>query len=210
MTKIVPAILAKTKEEYVSKLSVVRQLTNRFQLDIIDGEFVDNKTIGLDEVSRLIELRMDVHLMVNNPLEYAKKAITLNVNNIIIQAECGQDLSETLQTIKSAGLNAGVAINPDTELSEIKKYTELLDHVLIMGYEAGFAGQKLKLETLKRSVEAREMFPNCEIGLDGGINFNNAKKALNSGYDVVNVNSAIFGSEDPLDSYSKLLELIDD
>ena len=88
MTKIVPAVLVKTRLEYQARLAVIKQLTNRFQLDIIDGEFVDNKTITLDEVGRLTEIKMDVHLMVMNPKPYIDKCIALNVNKIIIQFEC--------------------------------------------------------------------------------------------------------------------------
>lgn len=206
MTKIVPAVLVKTKEEYSQRLSVIRQLTNRFQLDIIDGEYVDNKTIQLDEIARLTETKMDVHLMVTHPKAFIEKAIALNANNIIIQYECGEDLQSHLERIKKAGLNAGVAVNPETKLSKLKSFKEMINHLLIMGYPAGFAGQKLDPIVFERLVEAREMFPFAEIGLDGGVSEKNAKKVLQAGFDVVNINTAIFETDDPLSSYMKFLE----
>lgn len=205
MTKIVPAVLVKTKEEYQARLAVIRQLTNRFQLDIIDGEFVDNKTIALGDINRLIDIKMDLHLMVVDPKVYVEKCIALNANRIIIQFECGQDILPLLERIRKAGLSPGVAINPATKLNKIKPYKEILDHVLIMGYPAGFAGQKLDPMVFDRLAEVRAIFPAAEIGLDGGVNLGNAKKVLQAGFDVVNINSAIFNSQDPLGQYSEFL-----
>ena len=206
MTKIVPAVLVQNKEEYIARLNVIRQLTNRFQLDIIDGEFVDNKTIQLDEISRLNETKIDIHLMVRNPKQFVEKAISFNPNNIIIQYECGEDVAPHLERIKKSGLNAGIAINPETKLSKIKPIKHLVDHFLIMGYPAGFAGQKLDPIVFERLEEAKALLPNTEIGLDGGVNEKNAKKILQAGFDVVNINTLIFASNDPLSSYMKLLE----
>lgn len=206
MTKIVPAILVKTMEDYSRELAIVRQLTNRFQLDIIDGEYADNKTIELGEIARLNELSIDIHLMVRDPKPYVEKAMALRANNTIIQLDCCDDITPNLIRIKKAGLNAGVAINPTDQLKRLKPIGELIDHILIMGYQAGFAGQKLNPIVFDRLQEVRKLFPGKEIGLDGGVNSKNAKKILQAGFDVVNVNTLIFGSSDPLSAYSELLE----
>ncbi len=205
MTKIVPAVLVLDKNQYQARLAIIRQLTNRFQLDIIDGEYVDNKTINLNEVGRLTDIKMDVHLMVKEPKAYIEQAIALNVNKIIIQYECGQDITPYLERIKKAGFKAGVALNPETQLSKIKPFQEIVSHVLIMGYPAGFAGQKLDPMVFDRLPQVRAMFPLAEVGLDGGVNLKNAKKVLQAGFDVVNINSAIFDSPDPLSQYSEFL-----
>lgn len=208
MTKIVPAVLVDNKEDYLKRISVIRQLTNRFQLDVIDGQYVDNRTIQLEDISRPTDLNMDVHLMVNDPKPYVEQAIVLHANNIIIQLECCEDISPYLERIKKSGLNAGVAINPDTKLNALKPYKDMLDHVLIMGYPAGFAGQKLNPMVFERLPEVRDMFPAAEVGLDGGLSPSNAKKVLQAGFDVVNINTLIFGSDDPLSAYSELLGYI--
>lgn len=208
MTKIVPAILAKSKEQYMSRLNVVRQLTDRFQVDIIDGKFVDNRTIGLDEVGRLTELKMDVHLMVTDPKPFVEKAITLNPNLIIIQFECGVDITPFIVRIKKSGLQAGVAINPETNLSKITSLKEQLDHVLLMSYPAGFSGQKFQPEVFDKLIETRKLFTTAEIGLDGGVTEKNAKKILQAGFDTVNINSALFEVDDPLNRYSEFLEYL--
>lgn len=205
MTKIVPAVLVDSKEEYLKKIAIIRQLTNRFQLDIIDGQYVDNRTIQLSDISRPTDLNMDVHLMVNDPKQFVEQAILLHANNIIIQIECCDNIMPFLERIKKSGLNAGVAINPETSLKSLKPYKEILDHVLIMGYPAGFAGQKLNPIVFDRLAEVREMFPSVEVGLDGGVSPSNAKKVLQAGFDVVNINTLIFGNADPLSAYSELL-----
>lgn len=205
MTKIVPAVLVDSKEDYLKRIGVIRQLTNRFQLDIIDGQYVDNRTIQLSDISRPADLNMDVHLMVNDPKPFVEQAIVLHANNIIIQVECCEDILSLLERIKKSGLRAGAAINPETSLKALKPYTEILDHILIMGYPAGFAGQKLNPIVFERLSEVRDMFPSAEIGLDGGVNQSNAKKVLQAGFDVVNINTLIFGDADPLSAYSELL-----
>jgi ribulose-phosphate 3-epimerase len=205
MTKIVPAVLVKNKEGYLERMNIIRKLTNRFQLDIIDGEYVDNKTIQLDEITRFTEIKMDVHLMVKEPKAFVERAIALNANNIIIQFECGEDLMPHIERIKKSGLSAGIAINPETKLSKLKPFKGMLSHVLIMGYPAGFSGQKLDQSIFERLPEVRDMFSHAEVGLDGGVNKTNAKKVMQAGFDVVNINSAIFESEDPLSSYMEFL-----
>jgi ribulose-phosphate 3-epimerase len=205
MTKIVPAVLVDSKEDYQRRLSVIRQLTNRFQLDIIDGQYVDNKTIELNQISRTTDLLMDVHLMVVDPAKFVEHAIILHANNIIIQFEGCNKPQKHLERIKKSGLKAGLAINPETALTELKQYSDILDHVLVMGYPAGFAGQKLNPMVFERLDEVRKIFPGVEVGLDGGVNSSNAKKILQAGFDVVNINTLIFGNDDPLSAYSELL-----
>ena len=205
MTKLVPAVLVKTAEEYQQRLSVIRQLTNRFQLDIIDGEYVDNKTIELDDVARANDLQMDIHLMVKEPKNYVERAIVLRANCTIIQLEACDDPTKSLERIKKAGLNAGLAINPDTPVTKLKPFKEMLDHILLMGYEAGFAGQKLNPIVFDKLEQSRDLYGGVEIGLDGGVSKATAKKILAAGFDVVNVNTLIFSSSDPLSAYSELL-----
>lgn len=205
MTKIVPAILVKTKEEYLRHLSLVRQLTDRFQLDIIDGEYVDNQTVALEDITRLNELKMDIHLMVRDPKPFVEKAIALHPNNIIIQLDCCDDIRPHLERINKSGLSAGVAINPDDKISRIKPFGDLVNHILLMGYPAGFAAQKFNPVVYDKLAEVKKLFPGKEIGLDGGVNASNAKKILNAGFDIVNINTLIFGSDDPLNSYTQLL-----
>lgn len=206
MTKILPAVLVDNKTDYLQQLAVIRQLTNRFQLDTIDGEYVNNRTIELSEIIRPSDLLMDVHLMVKEPKSYVEQAIGLHANNIIIQFEACTKPIELLERIKKSGLNAGISVDPDTELKKIKPFAEQLDYLQLMSYPAGFAGQKLNSVVFDKLEEARKLFPATEIGLDGGVTDSNAKKILQAGFDVVNVNTLIFNSPDPLNTYSRLLE----
>jgi ribulose-phosphate 3-epimerase len=206
MTKIVPAILEASKEQYLARLATVRQLTDRFQLDIIDGEFVENRTVQLADVVRQTDLKMDIHLMVAHPKVFVEEAMRLNPNTIIIQYECGEDLVPCIEKISKAGLRGGVSINPETKLTKLKPFVGMLDYVQLMAYPAGFSGQKFQPQVLDSLPELRRLFPTAEIGLDGGMSEKTAKKILLAGFDIANVNTYLFGADDPLNRYSQLLE----
>lgn len=206
MTKIVPAILVSDKETYIKQLTTVKQLTDRYQLDIIDGEFVENKTIQLSDVSRQTELKMDIHLMVAKPQSFVDQAVDLHAYTTIIQVECEEDIVPYLERLKKSGLRGGISFNPTTSLNKLKSYEDIVAYVQIMGYPAGFAGQRLQPEVLELVPKLRQMFPMAEIALDGGVNEKTAKKVFGAGLDVVTANSYLFGSDDPLSQYSKLLE----
>ncbi len=205
MTKIVPAMLVADKEAYLQQLTVVKQLTDRYHFDIIDGEFADNRTIQMNEVTRQTELKMDIHLMVNNPQPFVDQAMDLHCYTTIIQLECPVDILPFLERIKKAGLRGGVSFNPGTSLNKLKPFVELVDYVQVMGYPAGFAGQKFQPEVLDNLPKLRKLFPDAEIGFDGGLNEKTAKKIFGAGFDVVNVNTYLFGAQDPLNQYSQLL-----
>lgn len=206
MTKIVPAVLVPNKEMYIRRLAIIKHLTDRFQLDIIDGQFVENKTVQLGEISRQTELKMDIHLMVQNPQSFVDQAIGLHAYTTIIQYECEEDITPYLERLKKSGLRGGVSINPSTSINKLKPFVELVDYVQLMAYPAGFAGQKLQPEVFEILPKLRKMFPSAELGLDGGINEKTAKKVFQAGFDVVNINSYLFGADDPLSQYSQLLE----
>ena len=114
MTKVIQAVLETTVAGFRSKVNLIRQLTDRFQLDIIDGEFADNKTVQLNEVDPPSGLKLDVHLMVKRPLEYVSQAIRLRPYTIIVQYEAEAGLAEAIHKITAGGIRAGIAINPTT------------------------------------------------------------------------------------------------
>lgn len=208
MSKVLPAVLVRTKAEYDEKLAVVRQLTDRFQLDVIDGEFVSNKTIDLSEIERIGGIRIDLHLMVNDPLRFARSASHLMPHLVIVQYECGQDISLVLKSIRSASQKVGLAINPKTSVLEIKDLLFEIDHLLIMMYPAGFAGQDFEATNLDKIAQARAIRHDLEIGIDGGVNSGSLDKVAQAKPDIVNVNSYLFEADDPASRYSELMEAL--
>lgn len=205
--KLVPAILVHDLATYRARLSVVKQLTNRFQLDVIDGEYADNKTIGLDEIQPLGgELRMDLHLMVVDPMKYAELAVRLRPYLTIFQLEGGGDIEGAIAKLKKTDLKVGLAINPDTDVEALKPFAQNLTQVLLLSVKAGFSGQEFQPKVLKKVADIRAHLPFVEIGIDGGVNAQNLKQITESDIDIAYVNSALFEADDPLSRYSELME----
>jgi len=206
MTRLSPAILVPDLAEYRAHLAIVRQLTNRFQLDVIDGEFVDNKTVQPEEIQPLGgELKMDLHLMVNDPVRYAEAAVRLRPNLTIFQYEVPGDLQAAIARMKKTNLKVGIALNPKTDLEVLNEFEGLLSQVLIMAYPAGFAAQEFQPKVLRRVEAVRDMLPYVEIGLDGGVSQETVKAIADAKVDIAYVNSALFGADDPLSRYSELM-----
>jgi ribulose-phosphate 3-epimerase len=208
--KIVPAILTNSQEELLAQLRIARQLTDRVQIDIIDGLYVDNKTIQPSDISKPIDAKIDLHLMVNDVSSYISQCISLNPHTIIFQFDAlklQKDIIAAIEQIQGAGFRAGLALNPDVEVEAVKKFIPKLDHVLIMGYPAGFTGQKFQRQVLEKVAQVRAISHHVEVGIDGGVNHSTVKAIAQANFDVVNVNSYLFHNPeaDPLSVYSELL-----
>lgn len=210
MVKIVPAILTSSTEELLTQLRIARKLTDRVQIDIIDGEYVENRTIQPNDIPKPVDAKIDIHLMVNDVSEYISRCINLNPNTIIFQFDAlkkQKDIIAAIDQIHSAGFRAGLAINPNVAVSEFEKYVPKLDHVLIMGVTAGYSAQKFQRAVLDKVVEVRAIDHHIEVGIDGGVNHTSAKAIAAANLDVINVNSYLFHNPeaDPLSIYSELL-----
>ncbi len=208
MTKIVPALLVSSIEEYNATLRKARQLTNRFHIDIIDGKFVDNQTVMPHDIQKQVDNKMDMHLMVEDPLWFARECISLNPHIVIVQYESSGDVVGALELISKSGFRAGISINPETSVDMIKHLLPLLSYVQIMGYQAGFAGTKFERSVLDKPGLIRAIVPGMEIGLDGGVNDKTIGAIAKAEFDVINVNSFLFDNPDldTLSAYSLLME----
>lgn len=206
MTKVVPAIQPKTIEEYQQKLRVVRQLTNRFQLDVVGTDFNDDPTIELSAIAPSTGMECDVHIMARDPKPYIVAAKALYPHLIILQYEGVENIKEILARLHEGGQAVGVAINPETSVEDIAELIPVLDHVLIMAYPAGPSGQALQPAVLKKVAQVRELKPGVEVGLDGGVAEDTLGVIAKAGLDVVNVTTYLFSAEDPLSRYTGLME----
>lgn len=211
--KIVPAILTNSVEELNTQLRIARQLTDRVQIDIIDGEYVENITIKPSDIHKPIDAKIDIHLMVSDVSGYIAQCLGLNPHTIIFQFDAiklQRDIFAAIDQIKSAGFRAGIAINPDIEVVAISKYIPKIDHVLIMGYQAGFTGQKFQRAVIDKVAQVRAIRPDIEVGIDGGVNHQSLKVVASGDFDVVNVNTYLFHNpeSDPLTVYSQLMEVL--
>lgn len=170
------------------------------QLDIMDGHFVPTISFGVPIVRSLkTSLPLDVHLMVSNPADHVAECAALNVKNITFHTEAvtgTKDRRALIEAIHRAKATAGIALNPETPLSAIDDVIGDIDLVLIMSVEPGFGGQKFLSSVLEKVKVLRKKFPELMIQIDGGIDVQTAKLALEAGANNLVAGSAVFGAKD--------------
>ena len=171
--------------------------------DVMDGIFVNNITYGLpvlEQVRRVTDMTLDVHLMIADPLRYAERFAKAGADIISFHTESESDPLETIRAIKSAGAKAAAAIKPATSAEEIYDLLPELDMVLVMTVEPGFGGQSFIGETMEkvRLIRQRidELGLKCDLQVDGGINYETAPIAREAGANVLVSGSCLFTAED--------------
>ncbi|TET99077.1 MAG: ribulose-phosphate 3-epimerase [Anaerolineales bacterium] len=170
-----------------------------FHLDIMDGHFVPNIALGpgfVEACRRATDLPLDVHLMIENPDRFLEVFASAGANSISVHYEVCPQVRNTLSTIRNMGLNAGIAISPGTAVDEIKDVLDLVDLVLVMTVQPGFAGQGFietspeKVRRMRHLINAAGL--NTHIQVDGGINSKTAPACAEAGADYFVAASAIF------------------
>jgi ribulose-phosphate 3-epimerase len=204
MVKIAPSILSADFMRLADELKAVESSgADILHLDIMDGHFVPNITIGpaiVDAIRRITALPLDVHLMIEEPDRFLKDFIKAGADYLTVHVEASVHLHRTIQTIKESGLKAGVSLNPATPVWSLDYILPDLDMVLLMSVNPGFGGQEFipfaldKIKVLKSIIKERGF--NVLIEVDGGVNLGNAKEIASTGADILVMGSAFFNSED--------------
>ena len=206
MIKVAPSILS---ADFVNLERDIRALgpagADYVHVDVMDGLFVPNLTIGLPVVkaiSRISPLPLDVHLMIDRPLRYAERFCEAgaDVLTLHVEADTPEHTREALETIRACGRKAGLSLKPGTPAEAALPYLELCDLILVMTVEPGFGGQSFMADQLEkiRAIRAllKERGLRCELEVDGGINAETAPLAVEAGADVLVAGSAVFGKSD--------------
>lgn len=178
--------------------------------DVMDGVFVPNISFGLPvvcDVAKTVQIPLDVHLMIQHPKQYAKQFVEAGADIVTFHLESADDVSETAKEIRNCGAKVGISLKPQTPVSELVPYADLFDMVLIMTVEPGFGGQKFKSECLQKVSEARKLFPDKLIQVDGGINLITAEQAVAAGANVLVAGSAIINSPNRAETIQKMKNL---
>jgi ribulose-phosphate 3-epimerase len=202
--KISPSILSADFTRLGDELKAVEAAgADYIHIDVMDGRFVPNITIGpfvVEAVKRATHLPLDVHLMITAPERYITDFAKAGSSIITVHAEATKHLHRTVQAIKEAGAKAGVSLNPGTPISAIEEILPELDLVLVMSVNPGFSGQSFIAESLKKIERIRKMITACgkaiELEVDGGIKVSNIKDAIDAGADVFVSGSGVFGTGD--------------
>ena len=202
--KIAPSILSADFSRLCEEVKAVELAgADMIHVDVMDGHFVPNITIGplvVSALSKITKLPLDVHLMIENPEKYIEPFAKAGANIISIHAEAAKQLEADLDLIKSCGVKPAVVINPKTPVSRIEKVLHLVSMVLLMTVNPGFESQKFMPDVLPKITELRKIIEskrlNVDIEVDGGINLETAPQTVKAGANVLVAGSAIYWSKD--------------
>ena len=176
-------------------------------VDVMDGHFVPNITIGIPVVKalkRVAHVPLDVHLMITNPDQYLEDFVRAGADMLTVHAEVLPHLHRTLTRIRELGARAGVAINPSTPVDSIQDVARELDHLLVMSVNPGFSGQVFIPHSVEKVAAARELLARLRsravIEVDGGVDTTNAAALVEAGASILVAGAAVFGAADPAEA----------
>src|SRR6266849_575665 len=204
MIGLVPSILS---ADFTRLGEQVRQAeaagAHRIQIDIMDGHFVPNITMGpmiVEAVRRCTGLPLKAHLMITNPAQYIEDFAKAGADVIIVHQEVSPHLHRVIQQIKTAGKMAGVALTPSTPVFMLEDMLSLIDQVLIMTVNPGFGGQDFIPETLPKIARVRQMITQrnlrCDVEVDGGIHEGTVSQVVQAGANLLVAGSAVYNQQD--------------
>lgn len=216
MKKIAPSILSADFSRLGEEILLVEEAgADLIHIDVMDGHFVPNITIGpaiVYSLRKVTDLPFDVHLMIENPERFIEAFAEAGSDIITVHVEAADHLHRTVALIKERGLKAGVSLNPATPLSRIEQVIEDVDMLLVMTVNPGFGGQKFIENMLPKIKKAREMIssiaPGVLLEVDGGVTLDNIKPIADAGTDIFVGGSSVFGSADYRETIAKMKEII--
>lgn len=220
--KIAPSILAGNFGHLADEAKRAEDAgANSLHLDIMDGHFVPNLTMGpqaVAAINRATDLFLDVHLMIYNPFDYIERFVEAGADSITFHLEATEDVEETLHYIRKCNIRAGLAFNPETSLSMIPRYLDKCDMILLMTVHPGFGGQSFIEDVLnkvrftrnlcnqldiraggitpKNKTSADNQLPPFDIQVDGGINQENVKQCVEAGANVIVAGTSLYHAPD--------------
>jgi len=200
LVKISPSILSADFSKLGSEIqNLEKAKADLIHIDVMDGHFVPNITIGPEVISKLrkyTSLPFDVHLMISPVNNFIKNFADAGADIITIHPEATDNLIDSIDKIKSFGKKVGISLNPETPVNKVLPVLNKIDLVLIMSVNPGFGGQKFmkevldKVKILRKEIDLKKL--KTQIEIDGGINFENAKMAKDAGVDILVSGTTIF------------------
>jgi ribulose-phosphate 3-epimerase len=214
MIDIAPSILSADFARLGEQVTLVERAgASLIHIDVMDGRFVPNITVGplvVEAVRRVTDLPLDVHLMIVEPEKYVADFAKAGASSISVHVEVSPHLHRTVDYIHESGCRAGIAVNPTTPLSILDEAIEYADFILVMSVNPGFGGQRFipashgRMRRLARTIRERGLATRIEV--DGGIGLDNLTEIITSGAQVIVAGAAIFRTSDPAEVVRKMVE----
>lgn len=195
--KIIPGILEKDFEEIKKKVNLVAPYVDTIQIDLCDGKLVPNTNFSDPEPFREIikDKMFELHMMVSEPGEIVEDWVSVGFKRIIGHIEGLSEPMEFINDVKSKGLRVGLGLDFDSRLSTIENYLDFVDFILIMTVKAGFSGQSFGEQSLEKIRKLRQLRPNLDIEVDGGMNIETARSAKDAGANLFVSTGYIFNGD---------------
>ncbi|MGB7948117.1 MAG: ribulose-phosphate 3-epimerase [Candidatus Binatia bacterium] len=212
--KLAPSILAADFARLGEQVADAEKAgADRIHVDVMDGHFVPNISIGpvvVQSLRPITRLALETHLMISDPDLYLEEFAEAGSDSLLVHWEGNNNLHRTVQRVKSLGKRAGIVINPATPASVLEEILQDVDQVLVMTVNPGFGGQHFIPTTLRKIRQVRQMIdeikPTCDLEVDGGIDPETAPLAVNAGANVLVAGSAIFNASEGITAAMKNLQ----
>ncbi len=206
MAEIIPVLNVKTFKKLEKDLGVLKKYKGWFQLDVADGKFTAWK--NFHDISKIKSLKiknpLEIHLMIDNPEKFLKDWMFLKPRRLIVQLEAIQNFNTIYTETKKARIELGLALCPETPISQVYPYLDRVKFVLLLGVIPGPSGQEFEWYVLDKIKDLKKKFPKTLIEVDGGVNIEIARKLVLAGADYLAAGSFVFDSPKPLEALKTL------
>tara|TARA_Y100001960_G_scaffold81333_1_gene86712 strand:- start:138 stop:761 length:624 start_codon:yes stop_codon:yes gene_type:complete len=204
VVEIAPSMLGADFGDMRRAAELVAPESGYLHMDVMDGHFVPNLTMGSDLVKSLKGIApLDVHLMITDPCDFINDFSEAGAEIISIHIEANNP-SKAIDIIKEKNIKAGIALNPSTPEDAIDFVVDKVDLILVMSVEPGYCGQSFHEASIERVRNYKEKYPDKLIEVDGGVSTSNSKKLIEAGADILVAGSAVFNSEDPIQTINQM------